>query len=84
MLCVCGKVSAEAARQAEREPQVLFLEREALIGMLGSANPATDGQLIALGRRRKKAAPRHWLRLILNPSRAKRFACYGALLLGCT
>ena len=82
LLCVCGKVSAEAARQAEREPRVSFLERDSLISILGSANPATDGQLVALGRRRKKTAPRHWLRLVLSPYRAKRFACYGALLLG--
>jgi len=82
LLCVCGKVSAEAARQAEREPCVSFLGRDRLISMLGSANPATDSQLVALGRRRKKAAPMRWLRLILNPARAKRCACYGALLLG--
>ena len=82
LLCVCGKVSAEAARQAEREPCVSFLGRDRLISMLGSANPATDSQLVALGRRRKKASPVHWVRLILNPARAKRYACYGALLLG--
>ena len=82
LLCVCGKVSAEAARQADREPRVSFLERDSLISMLGSANPATDGQLVALGRRRKKAAPKYWLRFVLSPSRAKRFACYGTLLLG--
>lgn len=82
LLCACGKVSAEAAKQAERAPAVFFLEREKLIAMLGSANPATDSQLVALGRSRKKAAPSHWLRLILDPARAKRYACYGALLLG--
>lgn len=82
LLCVCGKVSPEAARQAERQPTVSFLNRDRLIAMLGGANPATDSQLVALGRRRKKAAPAHWLRLILNPARAKRYACYGALLLG--
>ncbi|MBQ7657138.1 MAG: hypothetical protein IJS41_11610 [Clostridia bacterium] len=82
LLCVCGKVSPEATRQAEREPRVSFLSKEQLIAMLGSANPATDSQLVSLGKRRKKAAPVHWLRLILNPSRAKRYACYGALLLG--
>lgn len=82
LLCVCGKVSAEAAKQAERAPAVFFLEREKLIAMLGSANPATDSQLVALGRSRKKAAPSHWLRLILHPSRGRRYACYGALLLG--
>ncbi len=82
LLCACGKVSAEAARQAERDPAVFFLGREKLIAMLGSANPATDSQLVALGRRRKKAAPVHWVRLILNPARGKRCACYGALLLG--
>ena len=82
LLCVCGKVSAEAERQAQREPRVSFLERSQLIAILGSVNPATDSQLVSLGRRRKKAAPKHWLRLILHPARAKRFACYGTLLLG--
>ena len=82
LLCVCGKITAEARRQAGREPSVSFLSREKLIAMLGNANPATDAQLVALGRRRKKAAPAHWLRLILAPSRGKRYACYGALLLG--
>ena len=82
LLCVCGKVSPEARRQAERDPRVYFLSRKKLIAMLGGANPATDAQLVALGRRRKKAAPGHWLRLILASSRAKRYACYGTLLLG--
>ena len=82
LLCVCGKISPAAARQAEQEPPVSFLDRDRLISMLGSIHPATDSQLVALGRIRKKAAPVHWLRLILNPSRAKRYACYGVLLLG--
>ena len=82
LLCVCGKISAEAQRQADHEPPVSFLSCEKLIAMLGSANPATDVQLVALGRRRKKAAPVHWLRLILAPAHGKRYACYGTLLLG--
>lgn len=53
-----------------------FLPREELTALLGQSNPVSDAQLMALGQRRKKKKP-----MILN-QRARRYAAYGALLLG--
>lgn len=79
LLCVCGKISQEAREQAGNT--VSFLPREKLVALLGSANPATDDQLVALGRRKKTPPPARWLPTVLNPVRARRYAVYGALLL---
>ena len=81
LLCVPCGVSPGAMEQARGSPPVSFLSREELIALFGRVNPATDAQLVALGRRKKAPKPVRWLRLILDRRRAKRYACYGALLL---
>jgi hypothetical protein len=81
LLCVPCGVSPGAREQAREQPPVSFLFREEMIALFGRANPATDAQLVALGRRKKAPKPARWMRLILDRRRAKRCACYGALLL---
>ncbi len=81
LLCVPCAISPKAREQAQAEPPVAFLSREEMIALFGRANPATDTQLVALGRRKKAPRPARWLRLVLDRGRAKRYACYGALLL---
>ena len=81
LLCVPCGISPQARQQARAQPSVAFLSREEMIALFGRANPATDAQLVALGKRKKAPRPARWLRLILDRRRAKRYACYGALLL---
>lgn len=81
LICSPCPIAPEAAQQARSLPAVSFLSKEKLISVLGAAHPATDEQLVALGRRRRMKKPVKWLWIILDPSRARRYACYGALLL---
>lgn len=83
VLCAPCPVAPEAREQAGGEIPVSFLSRDTLIDLFGQANPATDAQLVALGRRRRSPVPaRRWLKLILDRRRAPRYALYGGLLLG--
>lgn len=82
IMCAPCTVSPEAREQAEGQPGVSFISRETMISLFGSANPATDGQLVTLGQRRKKAPAARWLHSVLDIRRARRYACYGGLLLG--
>ena len=81
LLCVPCGISPKAREQAQNQPPVSFLSREEMIALFGRVNPATDAQLVALGRRKKAPKPEKLLRLVLDRRRAKRYACYGALLL---
>ena len=81
LLCVPCGISPKAREQAQNQPPVSFLSREDMIALFGRANPATDEQLVALGRRKKAPRPARWMRLVLDRRRAKRYACYSALLL---
>ena len=81
LMCVPCGISAKAREQAQAQPPVSFLSREEMIVLFGRANPATDAQLVALGRRKKALRPAMLLRLVLDRRRVRRYACYGALLL---
>lgn len=81
LLCAPCKISMEARAQAAGEPRVRFLPREKMISLFGEANPATDDQLVALGRRKRAQRPGAWRAWIFHPQRAKKYAWYGALLL---
>ena len=82
LLCVPCKISPEAQNQAAGDIPVSFISREELIALLGASNPATDEQLVALGKRRKDHPPlKKWLPLMLDPRRAPRYALYSLLLL---
>lgn len=83
ILCAPCPLSAQAKDQASGEIGVTFYTRDQLIQLLGVINPATDAQLIALGKRKKmRATGRQWLDHILDPRRMPRYALYGALLIG--
>ena len=81
VLCVPCPIDPAAREQALTGTPVSFLSREALIPLFGENNPATDAQLVALGRRKKRRASVSWLRTVLSPLRAKKYAWYGGLLL---
>ena len=82
ILCVPCGISETAREQAGNEPPVRILPREKMIRLLGRQFPATDEQLIALGRRRKrKSALKKRLPRVLDRQRAGRYALYGGLLL---
>ncbi len=81
LMCVPCGISPQAREQAQAQPPVSFLSREEMIALFGRVNPATDAQLVELGKRKKAPRPARLLRLVLDRRRAKRCACYGALLL---
>ncbi|MBR4360580.1 MAG: hypothetical protein IKP32_08185 [Clostridia bacterium] len=81
VLCVPGDISPKIREQASLPLPVSFLDREQLIHLFGCANPATNAQLVALGRRKKRLPLRKWSATVLSPRRARRYACYGGLLL---
>lgn len=81
-LCVPCAMGNDAQTQGEKKLPVRFIGREQLIHLLGSAAPATDRQLVELGReRRKKPSFRKVMRIIFQPQKARRYALYGLLLL---
>jgi len=82
VLCAPCPVSAPAREQAEGAVPVSFLGRDALIRLFGQANPATDSQLVDLGRRRRKKASPRLIQVVFHRRRAKKYAWYGSLLLG--
>ena len=81
ILCAPCDVSQKAKEQAEEIVPIRFIGREKLIQLFGRANPATDDQLVALGRRKKRKPASGWLRMALDRQRARRYVCYGGLLL---
>ena len=80
LCCPCG-ISQDAKERGLWEPPVYFVSRDKLISLFGAANPATDDQLIQLGKRKKQRAANHLELQILHPSKGKKYACYGILLL---
>lgn len=81
--CLCGAAASAAAReQAALHPSVTLIGREAMIALAGAEYPATDRQLVELGRR---FAGRHSLRslkaALVEGGRAKKFLLYALLLL---
>lgn len=81
-LCVPCPIGEAARTQAETHLPVRLIEREKLIRLFGAASPATDRQLVALGKERKKKIPfRQVLALIFQPDKTRRYVLYGTLLL---
>ncbi len=78
VLCVLGKVSPKIAARAEAASVPLrIIRRETLLSLAGQYAPATDEQLIELGKRRRPAERGHMLRLIFRPDKARRYHLYG-------
>lgn len=79
VLCVLGKVSARiAARAEEGLVPIRIIRREMLLALAGCYAPATDEQLIELGKRRRRPAEQGSLiRLVFRRDKAPRYYLYG-------
>ncbi len=83
VLCVLGKVSAKTAARAEQAPIPLrIIRRETLLSIAGRCAPATDAQLIELGKRRRRPAGQGSItRLVFRRDKARRYHLYGQMML---
>lgn len=79
LLCTTAPLSSAACRLAETaEPSLRLVGREELIQLAGACCPATDEDLCRLKQRKpKRRFAREWMKIILHPSRAKRYFWYG-------
>lgn len=79
LLCTTAPLSSAACRLAETaEPSLRLVGREELIQLAGACCPATDEDLCRLKQcKLKRRSAREWLKIILHPSRAKRYFWYG-------
>lgn len=76
--CVTGRCSAKTeAWAAEGTIPIRIIRREVLLELAGQISPATDAQLIELGKRRKRLAPSGVRRTILRRDKAKTYLLYG-------
>lgn len=83
VLCGAEGWTEKAQRQAEHTPKVTLLERERMIVLAGAVWPASDAQLVELGRR--KRAQRQtgaWRERVLDVRRAENYLLYGLMLVG--
>ncbi len=85
VLCAIGSFDAEAIALAESlEPPVRLVDGDALSAIAGKLSPATDQQLVALGKKQRK--PFSWASLRLHvfaPRKTRRYALYAAGLMVC-
>ena len=79
VVCLTCKCSAAAKKYAEDNLFPLrLMEREELLALAGQAWPATDEQLVALGKRKKKGFPlAALLERMLRREKARRYVLYG-------
>lgn len=83
IFCAACAISDAAREQGKGEMPITFFPKDRLLSLLGAAYPATDAQLVALGKRKRAAMPlEKWAAVIFHPARARRYMAYGALLLG--
>ena len=83
VLCGAEGLTDTAKQQSALYPRVHSLSRARMIALAGAAFPATDAQLVALGKR--KRTPEHArivLRRMLEPHRARQYLLYGLMLCG--
>ena len=83
VLCVLGKVAPKTAARAEQALVPLrIIRRETLLGIAGRCAPATDEQLIELGKRRKRPDGQgSFVRLVFRNDKARRYHLYGQMML---
>lgn len=83
VLCAVGEMVGEARKQAEMPPRIVTISREKMIALSGEICPATDEQLIALGRRKHQGnIEKAFVRTALSPFRDRQYLLYGLLLTG--
>ncbi len=82
ILCVMGKVSPKVEAGAEDMPvPVRILRREVLMALAGRMAPATDEQLVQLGKRRARSVGRGGIaRLVFRQDKARRYFGYGLMM----
>ncbi len=83
VLCVLGKVSPKTAARAEEAVLPLrIVRREMLLTLAGCVAPATDAQLVALGRRKRRMAGQgSAVQRIFQREKARRYHLYGLMML---
>lgn len=79
ILCVLGRTTQQILARAEQTAVPLrIISRDVLLEIAGRVAPATDEQLVALGKRRRKIAGRGGaLQLIFRRDKARRYFLYG-------
>lgn len=76
--CVTGRCSRKVeAWAAEGSIPVRIIRREVLLALAGQASPATDEQLIRLGKRKNRPAATGVVQTILRRDKAKTYMLYG-------
>jgi len=80
VVCATAPLSDAAKRYCrEAEPPVVVVERRELIRLAGILQPATNEQLVALGRSKKRLSTKAaWVAHVLDANRSKRYLIYGA------
>ncbi len=83
VLCVLGKVSPKTAARAEQgRVPIRIIPRDTLLTLAGRYAPATDEQLIELGKRKRRPNEQgSAMRLIFRPDKARRYHLYGLTML---
>lgn len=78
VVCVTGKIARSAQAFAETAPVPLrLIPRDALLALAGQASPATDDQLVALGKRRRHVPLKAAMNVVLQPDKARRYLTCG-------
>ena len=79
ILCVTAPLAKEAQQfAAEQEPPYSIVSRSELIDLAGLCSPATDEDLLRLGKKKQsRRSTQEWLAVILDAARARRYFCYG-------
>lgn len=81
--CCTGKVSQAVENWARTcEVPVKIIRRDELVSLAGHMSPATDEQLAALAKRKKRPVPGGVWQSILRPDKARTFFLYGVSMLG--
>lgn len=83
VICVLGRVTPKVAAKAEQTPVPLrIVRREVLLAQACRMSPATDEQLVSLGKRRRRAADKGGAaRLVFRRDKARRYLLYGLAML---
>lgn len=83
VLCVMGRTSPKVAARAEQAIIPLrIISRETLLTLAGQYAPATDEQLIELGKRKRRPAGQGSMTgLIFRRDKARRYHLYGVMML---
>ena len=78
VLCVPGKTPPAILAKAERTvTPIRVIGRGTLMELAGRLHPATDEQLVALGRRKRRVTRGGVLALVFRRDKARRFFAYG-------